>query len=205
MGKGGKFPGVNQAPHPTAPASVSEFLDQFPRVDSYAEIDEILRSPDFLQGSHFQSRPVFGGSLVVIDGPEHRQRRKMLMGMFSHAALRRNEKEILAPAIRHAFEALAATRGADGLVRVDLATLASTIRALRITRVPKRWPACRGNTWRLDTHAGVHREAAVLEGQHLPGLEALDQAAGAANARRMRVRTWACTWATAASSIPLAG
>jgi cytochrome P450 len=106
-----------------APASVSEFLDQFPRVDTYAEIDEILRSPDFIQGSHFESKPVFGGSLVVIDGPEHRQRRKMLMGMFSHAALRRNEKEILAPAIRHAFDALAATRGADGLVRVDLVPL----------------------------------------------------------------------------------
>jgi cytochrome P450 len=95
-----------------SPASVSEFLDQFPRVDTYAEIDEILRSPDFIQGSHFESKPVFGGSLVVIDGPEHRQRRKMLMGMFSHAALRRNEKEILAPAIRHAFDALAAARGA---------------------------------------------------------------------------------------------
>ena len=110
-------------PPSAAPASVSEFLDQFPRVDTYAEIDEILRSPDFIQGSHFESKPVFGGSLVVIDGPEHRQRRKMLMGMFSHAALRRNEKEILAPAIRHAFEALAATRGADGLVRVDLVPL----------------------------------------------------------------------------------
>lgn len=108
---------------PTQPASVSEFLDQFPRVDTYTEIDEILRSPDFIQGSHFESKPVFGGSLVVIDGPDHRKRRKMLMGMFSHAALRRNEKEILVPAIRQAFDALAATRNADGLVRVDLVSL----------------------------------------------------------------------------------
>lgn len=66
---------------------------------------------------------MFGGSLVVIDGPEHRQRRKMLMGLFSHAALRRNEKEILAPAIHHAFEALSATRDAEGLARVDLVPL----------------------------------------------------------------------------------
>lgn len=116
-------PTTTAPPHAAAPSSVSEFLGQFPRVDTYAEIDEILRSPDFLQGSHFESKPVFGGSLVVIDGAEHRQRRKMLMGMFSHAALRRNEKEILAPAIRHAFDALAATRGADGRVRVDLVPL----------------------------------------------------------------------------------
>lgn len=117
-------PSTNAASPPrSAPTSVSEFLDRFPRVDTYAEIDEILRSPAFVQGSHFESKPVFGGSLVVIDGPEHRERRKMLMGMFSHAALRRNEKEILAPAIRQAFDALAATRGADGLVRLDLVAL----------------------------------------------------------------------------------
>ena len=107
----------------SAPTSVSQFLDRFPRVDSYAEIDEILRSPAFVQGSHFESRPVFGGSLVVIDGPEHRKRRKMLMGMFSHAALRRNEQEILAPAIRQAFRALASARDPDGRVRLDLVAL----------------------------------------------------------------------------------
>lgn len=91
-------------------ASVSEFLHQFQRVDSYAEIDEVLRSSGFEQGSHFESRPVYGGSLVTIDGPEHRARRKLLMGLFTHAALRRSEVEILAPAIRQAFDALRAAR-----------------------------------------------------------------------------------------------
>ena len=105
------------------PVSVSEFLAQFPRVDSYAEIDEVLRSPDFIQGSHFESKPVFGGSLVVTDGPEHRQRRKTLMVMFSHQALQRNERELLAPAITQAFEALKNSRGADGLARLDLVGL----------------------------------------------------------------------------------
>ncbi len=104
-------------------ASVSEFLHQFQRVDSYAEIDEVLRSSGFEQGSHFESRPVYGGSLVTIDGPEHRARRKLLMGLFTHAALRRSEVEILAPAIRQAFDALRAARSADGLVRLDLVAL----------------------------------------------------------------------------------
>jgi cytochrome P450 len=105
------------------PVSVAQFLAQFPRVDSYAEIEEVLRSPDFIQGSHFESKPVFGGSLVVTDGPEHRQRRRTLMAMFSHEALQRNERELLAPAIRHAFEHLKNSRGADGLVRLDLVAL----------------------------------------------------------------------------------
>ena len=110
------------AKHPAgkAPRSVGEFLGQFPRVDSYAEIDEILRSADFDQGSHFESRPVYGESLVTIDGPVHRQRRRTLMGMFTHEALHRNEREALAPAIERTLQALKATRGKDGLVRADL-------------------------------------------------------------------------------------
>lgn len=103
-----------------APRTVAEFLGQFPRVESFAEIDEILRSTDFHQGSHFESRPVYGGSLVVIDGPEHRQRRRTLMTMFSHDALKRNERDALLPAIARALEALKATRGQDNRVRTDL-------------------------------------------------------------------------------------
>ena len=103
-----------------APRTVAEFLGQFPRVESFAEIDEILRSTDFHQGSHFESRPVYGGSLVVIDGPEHRQRRRTLMTMFSHDALKRNEREALLPAITRALEALKNARGQDGRVRTDL-------------------------------------------------------------------------------------
>jgi len=103
-----------------APRTVAEFLGQFPRVESFAEIDEILRSTDFHQGSHFESRPVYGGSLVVIDGPEHRQRRRTLMTMFSHDALKRNEREALLPAITRALEALKNSRGQDGKVSTDL-------------------------------------------------------------------------------------
>lgn len=103
-----------------AATSVSEFLAGFPRVDTFAEIDEVLRSPDFHQGSHFESRPVYGGSLVVIDGPQHRERRRMLMAMFSHEALQRNEREALGPAIERALASLKSTRGSDGLVRTDL-------------------------------------------------------------------------------------
>jgi cytochrome P450 len=116
-------PACPSASESAKPVSVSQFLAQFPRVDRYAEIEEVLRSPDFIQGSHFESKPVFGGSLVVTDGPEHRQRRRTLMAMFSHEALQRNERELLAPAIKHAFEALKNSRGADGLVRLDLVAL----------------------------------------------------------------------------------
>lgn len=105
------------------PQSVMEFLGQFPRVVTFAEIDEILRSPDFQQGSHRESGPVYGGSLVTIDGQEHRQRRRTLMTLFSHEALQRNERDALLPAITQTLEALKATRGQDGWVHADLVPL----------------------------------------------------------------------------------
>ncbi len=148
---------------PVAPASVSRFLDQFERVDSYAEIDEVLRSSSFAQGSHFESRPVYGGSLVTIDGPQHRARRKMLMGLFTHAALRRNEAEILTPAIRQAFEALRAAPGADGLVRLDLVALLRSLTIVissHLTGVdnaddPQRRARLQALVTRLEAASGV--------------------------------------------------
>ena len=57
---------------------------------------------------------------------------------------------------------------------------------------------------RLDADAGVHLEAAVLVGQHVFGVTTLQQARPT-KARRMRRRKSVCTWATAVSSIALAG
>lgn len=147
----------------TAPASASEFLDQFQRVDSYAEIDEVLRSPAFAQGSHFESRPVYGGSLVTVDGAQHRERRKMLMGLFTHAALRRNEADILAPAIHQAFDTLRAARDADGLVRLDLVTLLRSLTiaiSAHVTGVdnadgPQRRAQLQALVTRLEAASGV--------------------------------------------------
>ena len=55
------------------------------RVESYAEIDEILKSTDFLQGSHRESGMFLGGTLLTTDGSVHAERRKMLTRC-SHAA-----------------------------------------------------------------------------------------------------------------------
>lgn len=176
------------------PKSVAEFLSQFPKVESYAEIDEILRSPDFRQGSHFESRPVYGGSLVVIDGPEHRQRRKALMAMFTHEALQRNERQTLAPAIERALIALKATRGADGLVRADLVPLLrgfligisasvtgvddadEPVRRKRLQDLVSKLEAASGVEWSTRNHSEVLEEGILARRELIrdflgPGLQ----------------------------------
>ena len=47
------------------------------RFTTYAEIDEILRSRSFRQGSHQESQPFFGRTLLTIDGDEHFERRRL--------------------------------------------------------------------------------------------------------------------------------
>ena len=56
----------------------------------------------------------------------------------------------------------------------------------------------------LDADTGIDREAAVLVGQHVFGINTLDQARPT-KARRMHRRKVACTWVTPAASIALAG
>ncbi len=104
-------------------AEIPPFLADMPRVDTFAEIDEVFRSPDFHQGAHWESAPLYEGCLLMTDGPAHLERRRMVSSMFSRASLEYYETEALAPVIRAVLEELKATRGADGLVRADLVPL----------------------------------------------------------------------------------
>jgi cytochrome P450 len=159
-----------------APRTLTEFLGQFPRVETFAEIDEILRSADFHQGSHRESGPVYGGSLVTIDGQEHRQRRRALMTLFSHEALKRNERDALLPAIAHTLDALTCARGQDGFVRADLVPLLrgfligvsagvtgvddvdDPVRRTRLQALVAKLEAASGVEWSTRHHAEVLEE-----------------------------------------------
>lgn len=50
---------------------------------SFALVDEILRSKDFRQGSHQESQPFFGDSLLTIDHDRHFERRRMEAHFFA--------------------------------------------------------------------------------------------------------------------------
>jgi cytochrome P450 len=96
---------------------------------TYAEVDEILRSDDFRQGSHQESQPFFGESLLTIDHDVHFQRRRLEAPLFSKAALEYYEREELVPLIDQALVELKDSRGEDGVVRADLCSLLRTMLA----------------------------------------------------------------------------
>ncbi|MGI9623940.1 MAG: cytochrome P450 [Acidimicrobiales bacterium] len=101
---------------------------------TFAEVDEILRSKDFRQGSHQESQPFFGDSLLTIDHDRHFERRRLEAPLFRKAALEFYERDELLPLIDKALEEAADNRAGDGVVRADLCSLLRTMLA-RISAV----------------------------------------------------------------------
>lgn len=98
------------------------------RVETYAEIDEILRSDDFVQGSHRESGMFLGGTLLTTDGSVHAERRKIFNALFSKSANQHYEIAALAPVMKQIMDELKVrSRAADGLVHADLVPLIRTM------------------------------------------------------------------------------
>lgn len=93
------------------------------KIADYREIDEILRSKDFRQGSHTESRPLFGDSLLLLDGPDHRERRRLENPLFDRTALVYYDHEALNPVVEQMIDDCFAAADAEGRVKVDLAKL----------------------------------------------------------------------------------
>lgn len=130
---------------------------------TFAEVDEILRSKNFRQGSHQESQAFFGDSLLTIDHDEHFERRRLEAPLFRKAALEYYEHEELIPLIDRALREAAENRDDDGLVRADLCSLLRTMLA-RISAVttgidgvdtPERTDAFRSYIEQLGTGATV--------------------------------------------------
>jgi cytochrome P450 len=97
------------------------YLETMRKFDRHADCDEVLRSRDFVQGSHRESAPFFEDSLIMLDGEAHFERRRLESVLFTKAALERYERSALDPHIEQVItETTANGRGADGVVRGDL-------------------------------------------------------------------------------------
>ncbi len=129
----------------------------------YALVDEILRSKDFRQGSHQESQPFFGDSLLTIDHDVHFERRRLQAPLFRKEALEYYEHKELLPLIDKALEECKDNRDETGTVRTDLCALVRTMLA-RISAVttgidgvdtPERTDAFRTYIEQLGTGATV--------------------------------------------------
>lgn len=97
------------------------YIAEMQQLTDHAECEEVLKSKDFVQGSHRESAPFFAGSLIMLDGEPHFERRRMESVLFTKQALEHYERQALDPHIEQVIaEAAANHRGDDGVVRGDL-------------------------------------------------------------------------------------
>jgi len=99
------------------------FIKNHLHVESYAEIREIMESPDFLQGRSPERDLFFGGSLVMLDGDEHHERKRRFSALFTKNAIIHYETQLMEPVIRQALSELGVAGKDAGLVRADLVPL----------------------------------------------------------------------------------
>lgn len=87
----------------------------------YREIDEVLRSPNFVQAAYGPAvQPLVHDTLTAIDGPRHAARWRLESRLFGRDGLATYKREAVEPLLRKVLAELADQGGPDGDVRTDL-------------------------------------------------------------------------------------
>lgn len=96
------------------------YIQDMKQLTEHGICEHVLKSRGFMQGSHRESKAFFEGSLLLLDGEDHFERRRLESVLFTKAALESYEREALDPHIRQVIAETANSRDADGVVRGDL-------------------------------------------------------------------------------------
>ena len=108
-----------------ADAMLAEAVAGMVQLTDFDEIGEVLRSRKFLQGGHRIARQsLLKDTTFMIDGEEHLARRRILARLLDDDAVAGYRDRHLVPVVERCLaEEAAVHRGADGVVRTDLAPL----------------------------------------------------------------------------------
>lgn len=83
------------------------------------DVEEVLRSTDFRQGAHQESLEFFGGTVLLLDGDPHFERRRIESSLFSRASLVAMEHDVLEPSIDRTLAEAQARYGSAPFNLVD--------------------------------------------------------------------------------------
>jgi cytochrome P450 len=105
---------------PVSDPIVPEFVKRLARIDTYAEIEEIMKSPNFIMAGG-QERTVFlEDTLIMSEGQRHSDLKQLFSPLFSRQAIAYYELHLVEPVIQAAIAEMQTRRGPDGLWRTDV-------------------------------------------------------------------------------------
>ena len=123
---------------PVTDPVVPDFVKQLQRIDTYAEIEEIMKSADFVMAGANERTVFLEDTLIMSEGRRHTELKQLFAPLMSRQAMAYYELHLVEPVIREAIAEMQTKRGPDGVVRADavpLITAALTRISARVTGV----------------------------------------------------------------------
>jgi cytochrome P450 len=104
---------------PVADPPVPEFVKRLQRIDTYAEVEEIMKSQDFMMAGAAERTIFLEDTLIMSEGRRHQELKQLFAPLMSRQAMAYYELHLVEPVIQEALAEMHANRGPDGLVRTD--------------------------------------------------------------------------------------
>lgn len=112
---------------PVQDPQVPDFVGKLQRIDTYAEIEEIMKSPDFVMAGADERMIFLDDTLIMSEGQRHSQLKQLFAPLMSRQAMAYYELNLVEPVIQTAIAEMQSRRGADGLVRTDAVPLIKAV------------------------------------------------------------------------------
>src|SRR3954468_10938155 len=102
---------------------VPPFVERLQRIDTYAEIEEIMKSPDFAMAGAKERTIFLEDTLIMAEGQRHSELKQLFAPLMSRQAVAYYELRLVEPVIQEVIAEMQTRRGSDGLVRTDVVPL----------------------------------------------------------------------------------
>jgi len=106
---------------------VPDFVKKLQRFDTYAEIEEIMKSPDFVMAGADERTIFLEDTLIMSEGQRHSELKQLFAPLMSRQAMAYYELHLVEPVIRDSIAQMQTQRGPDGLVRTDAVPLIKAV------------------------------------------------------------------------------
>ncbi|HSV82969.1 MAG TPA: cytochrome P450 [Ramlibacter sp.] len=108
---------------PVSDPAVPDFVKRLQRFDTYAEIEEIMKSPDFVMAGAEERTVFLEDTLIMSEGRRHNDLKQLFAPLMSRDAVAYYELHLVEPVVRQAIAEMDTRRGPDGLARTDVVPL----------------------------------------------------------------------------------
>ncbi len=108
---------------PVMDPAVPDFVNKLQRIDTYDEIEEIMKSQDFVMAGADERFIFLEDTLIMAEGEQHSELTRLFAPLMSRQAVAYYELKLVEPAIEASINDMRSKRGEDGKVRTDVVPL----------------------------------------------------------------------------------